>query len=109
MKIVNRQQFLALPANTVFARYAPCYMEALEIKGDSMPNDFFVQQIADAVDSHDSGEFAALLEAALETGSSVPMDFNCQYRDGGFNEGQLFAVFEKQDVQALIARLQECA
>lgn len=36
MRIVNRQTFLALPAGTVYAKYAPCWLESLHIKGESI-------------------------------------------------------------------------
>lgn len=57
MRIVNRQQFLAMPAGTVYAKYEPCSFEDLCIKGDSLPNDWFYQQIVDAIDVHDGGQF----------------------------------------------------
>lgn len=105
MKIVDRKTFLAMPAGTVFAKYQPCYFEGLEIKGDSLSNDYCFQQIVDALEVHDSGEFGDKLFESQEKGTSVPMDFYCQGRDGGFDDMQLFAVFEKQDVEALIERL----
>lgn len=108
MKIVDRKTFLALPAETLFSKYAPCYMEAVEIKGESLGNDYCYQQIADAIDCKDSGEFADKLFAAQELGESIPMDFHCQSRDGCFDAEQLFAVWEPADVEALIARLQQC-
>jgi hypothetical protein len=109
MKIVNRAQFLAMPANTVYAKYEPCSMGHLEIKGDSIGQiDFFSQQITDAVGANDSSEFVGLLQESERTGASVPMDFNCMYRDGLFDEDQLFAVFETRDVEKLIERLKRC-
>lgn len=108
MKIVNRKQFLALPANTVYAKYVPCAFDPLQIKGESLPNDFLAQQIADAVVPQDDAGFSEALVAAQRTGSSVPMNFDQPYRDGCFDEDQLFAVFEKQDVEALIVRLKRC-
>jgi hypothetical protein len=109
VKIVDRKTFLAMPPETVFAKYAPCYMEDLQIKGDSLnSNDYFYQNIADAVDARHSDEFADMLHTSAETGCSIPMNFDVQGRDGCFDEGQLFAVFEPQDVEALIARLHRC-
>jgi hypothetical protein len=36
------------------------------------------------------------------------MDFEYEGRDGLFEEGQLFAVWEKADVASLIERLRRC-
>lgn len=105
MRIVNRTQFLALPAGTLYAKYQPCVFEDLCIKGDSLENDWFYQDIVGAISSHDSGDFTDKLERARVDGESLPMDFYCQGRDGCFDSEQLFWVFERQDVGALICRL----
>jgi hypothetical protein len=108
VKIVNLDQFIALPAGTVFAKYQPCVFDDLCIKGDSIlqTKDFFYQQIVDAIDSTGSDDFSRQLFEAEETGKSLKMDFHCEGRDGCFEPGQLFAVWEPDDVLALIARLQ---
>lgn len=111
MKIIDLSAFLALPPGTLFAKYAPCFFDGLSIKGDTLtgrdgnPIDFCYQQIVDAIEAHDSGEFFDLLDQSKETGNSVTMDFDCQMRDGCFEREQLFAVFERADVTALIGRL----
>lgn len=105
MRIVDRKTFLAMPSGTLFSKYVPCVFENMQIKGDSLANDFLYQQIVDAIDCRDSGEFAALLDDSERDGTSIPMDFDCQGRDGCFDEDQLFAVWERADVNALIERL----
>lgn len=109
MRIVELDEFIALPAGTVFAKYEPCAFEDLCIKGDSIPEtrDFFYQEIVSALDARDSGEWSKLLFESQETGKSIPMDFDCQGRDGCFESEQLFAVWERPDVEGLIARLQQ--
>jgi hypothetical protein len=109
MKIVKRPAFLKLPPGTVYSKYEPCVFGELQIKGDTLPNgnDWFYQDIAEAVDSSDSGERVTQLFEAEETGKSITMDFDCQGRDGCFeSDEQMFAVWERADVEALIARLQ---
>jgi hypothetical protein len=114
MKIVDRATFLAMPAETVYAKYEPCIFEALCIKGDTLyesdgkPIDWFYQQIAEAIAAHDSGEWGGLLEESRLTGRSLNMNFECQGRDGCFEDEQLFAVFDKLDIAALIGRLRRC-
>lgn len=108
MKIVNRETFLAMPAGTVFAKYAPFLFEALEIKAQTLNGqDYCYQQIVCSLDAGNAGEWGDMLEDSRETGESLPMDFDCLSRDGCFDDDQLFAVFEHSDVAALIARLQE--
>lgn len=110
MKIVDRKTFLSLPPETIFTKYEPCSFGELSIKGGSIGGiDFFYQQIADAIDCHDSGEMFDKLNAAEKRGVSVAFDFDCQGRDGLFDADQLFAVWEPADVAALIARLSKCA
>lgn len=111
MVIVDRKTFLALPAGVVYSKYEPCVFGALEIKGDSTPSteprDFFSQQIADAVDASGSDDMSNILFAAEKTGGSFSMDLDCEGRDGLYDEEQLFAVWERDDVKELIRRLAE--
>jgi len=107
MKIVNREQFLSLPTGTLFSKYSPCVFEDLRIKGDTCGNDFVVQQISDAVDASSSAEFVDLLSFAVEEGRSVNLNFDYAGRDGLFDKDQLFAVWERKDVEQLIDRLQQ--
>lgn len=110
MKIVNLPQFLALPPDTLFSKFAPCYMEELLIKGDSLHecDDFCFQSIADAIESNSSRDWSDKIFDAKNNGTSLRMDFDCQGRDGCFEKDQLFAVWEKEDVMALINRLKRC-
>lgn len=107
MKIVNRATFLAMPEGTVFAKYEPCVFGELMIKGESLFNDFCYQQIVDAIECAGSGDFADKLFDAQEQGKSLTMDFYCQGRDGCFDDDQLFAVWELENVRGLIHRLTE--
>lgn len=110
MKIVNRAQFLALPPNTLFSKYSPCFFGELEIKGQTWGdcNDFLSQQVSDAIACTGSEDFSNKLEDAQESGDSLAMDFQCMGRDGCFDADQLFAVWEPADVAALIERLKPC-
>jgi hypothetical protein len=107
MKIVNREDFLKLRAGTLYSKYELCNFGDLLIKGGSLENDWCFQQIADAIEAGDTGEFVDSLAKAKETGESVKMDFDCMGRDGMFEEDQLFAVWEDADVRGLIKRLEE--
>jgi len=108
MKIVDRQTFLTLSEGTVYSDYEPCIFGPLAIKGVTIGRDFYVQEIADAIGCASSEEFSDILIAAQADGRSVPMDFDCEGRDGIFDDSQLYAVWEPHDVKRLIARLIAC-
>ena len=102
MKIVDRKTFLALPPNTLFSKYEPAVFGPLCIKLETWEDsgDFFVQCLAESIE----GEIAT----RVERGESIRVSYDSCWRDGLFEEGQRFAVWEPDDIQALIARLQEC-
>lgn len=105
MRIMDRKTFLALPAGVLFSKYVPCIFGELCIKGDTWSNDFLVQDIAGALQSTGSADEVDKLNDALVNGTKLVMDFNCMGRDGMFDEDQLFAVWETDDVVGLIRRL----
>ncbi|EDW9825595.1 hypothetical protein GTR05_004824 [Salmonella enterica] len=110
MRIVNREQFLLLPANTLFSKYKPMVFGDIAIKGDTTASggDYYYQAIADAVDSVSSDEMFKILVAATAHGHEFNIDLDCESRDGFYDEDQLFAVWDKRDVEQLINRLKSC-
>lgn len=104
MKIVNRKEFLALPAGVIYAKFEPCIFGDLAIKGDSLNDDWYHHDLIE-VDAYDSGEWADKLFAGMEKGISIPLDFDTVSRDGMHDKDQLFAVFEIEDVYSLIRML----
>jgi hypothetical protein len=108
MKIVDRKTFLSLPENTIFSKFELCFFGKIAIKGKSIGlNNSYYREISDAVKCNDSGEFIDVLLDATENGTHFEMDLYCEGMDGLFNKGQLFAVWEKEDVIQLIERLKE--
>ena len=105
MKIVDRKTFLSLPGEVLFSRYEPCVFDPLEIKGQTLENDFLTTRINDAIDCIDSSEFIDFLDCAEETGISLPLNFESTERDGCHDDDQLYAVWEPKDVIQLIERL----
>ncbi len=108
MKIVNLETFRALPAGTIFLKYEPCCFGELQVKGDTWEHDFLCGEMAAPIDANDTSDFVDKLEDAKTNGTSVTLDFDCYGRDGYFEENQLFAVYEKSDMEKLVAKLQEC-
>ena len=111
MRIVDREAFLAMPAGTVFSKYEPCIFGNLEIKGESNANaqgvliDFWSQDLVGALQADTTEEFEEACDHAA-AGESIQMDLESQGRDGLYDRDQLFAVWEPDDVRALIMRLQ---
>ena len=109
MRIVDRATFLTLPAGTLYAKVSPdpscCVFGELLIKGESLGNDWVVQELVGwFTDCNDSGE---LIEAwdQLRAGGERAVDFDCDGRDGLFDMDQMFAVFNRTDHINLLKRL----
>lgn len=108
MRILSRKEFMKTPKGTVFSYYDPSYFTELNIK-DSGPEyevDFTFSDLVGAVESHSSQDFAEKCEQ-MERGASLPVDFEISGREGLFDDKLLYAVYEKNDVEKLIKRLQE--
>lgn len=115
MKIVDRKTFLAMPEETVFAKYATlgnigevCIKGETYVNGEGEGIDFLYQPLANSVDANDTGAFVDAM-AAAEKGAPFKLDLDCQSRDGLFDKDQLFVVWEPDDVKQLVERLQRCA
>jgi hypothetical protein len=109
VKIVNLETFRAMPPGTVFSKYSPCAFGDLFVKVDTWDSDFLFQDITtNAVEANDSEEWIDKLIDAEKNGTTLRFDFDCTQRDGCFEPAQLFAVWDKDDVKALIARLERC-
>ena len=107
MKILTRKQFMNTPIGTVFSYYEPQSFRELMIKQSDLSgweSDFLYDNIIGALESKSSSEYFDKCDK-MEAGESVPVDFEATSRDGLFEEKQLFAVYEKEDVEKLIKRL----
>lgn len=120
MKIVNAEEFLKLPKFTLYCEYMPCVYESnMCIKLESlyseychdMPDgvymDFFYQTI-DTVENKGSEDWLKKLDEMKEKGSSFPVDKDNSSRDGGYDNDQLYMIYEKEDVIAIIEMLKQC-
>ena len=105
MKIVNLTEFRKLPEGTVYSRYEPCYFTGLFIKGDTLELDYIEMSLIGNVKSHDTGDFLDKCEQPY--GNSIPLDFECYGRNGCFEDDQLYAVYERVDVEDLIKTLEQ--
>lgn len=108
MRIVDRATFLAMPEETVFAKYESLgNIGEICVKGETWTNDYWYQPLGNAIEAHDTGEFCDVA-AAAEKGEPFKLDLDCQSRDGLFEDEQRFVVWDQDDVKQLVARLQRC-
>lgn len=116
MRIVNREEFLKQPFGTIFAKYSTMSAPGLGIlenvwdseKGPKYM-DFIYQPLEDVsiVDCTGSGDmYDKCVAAEADSTLSLPTTFDDTMRDALFDEDQLFLIWEKQDVEKLVAKLQ---
>lgn len=103
MRIVNRKDFLALPAGTIYCKGVQWAFDSLSIKDDSLANDWIYLDMA-WPSAHDPGEACGLMSQSLETGSSFPCE-DAFGRDGCFDEDAVFLIFEPADLWTLRGRI----
>lgn len=107
MKIVDRKTFLAMQEGFVFQKFEPMIFGDIQIRNESRepkgecPGDFWSTDLTDRPECDDSEVFRS-----IETGSSFDMGFVTQCRDGFYDASEQYAVWERKDVEGLIARLQ---
>ncbi len=92
MKVVDRKEFLKLPAGTLYTLFKPCYTDGLAIKHVTLDNDdwFYTELIASTVE--DNGD------TKLNNGEELPFNADWMGRDGGFDPEQMFIVYSPVDI-----------
>lgn len=116
MRIVDRKTFLSLPAGTLFYKYQPCILSDFAIKDETIrqmsPGDAgdyrYVPLDQIWVESPTTSDYHTPYLEMAEKDAEYPIDVECTARDGLFDEDQLFAVLDEQDVRTLIDRLTAC-
>ena len=106
MRVVNRTDFMNLPDNTVFCKYRSCCMDDIKIKTGNCGADFVCVDMKTPIGNEGEDSIDAYFR--LDGGESVPLDMEATGRDGFFDNNQLFIVFDKVDIKAMISALQEC-
>ena len=103
MRIVNLDQFLALPPGTIYFKYVPCMLTEMSVKRASLreTRDWFRTGIESLVDGADSqAEVDAML--AMEKGASVPARYDSYGRDSCYEPDQKFLVLDEADRKEMI-------
>lgn len=108
MKLYSKAAFALLPPGTVYAVYRPCYFGDLQIKGETgPPSSWYALTVGSAIAPVPGDDRFVDACALLERGGSVPIDLDEWVRDD-FDCGEpdpMFAVWEPDDLEALIAKL----
>ncbi len=111
MKLVDRKTFLALPSGTVYAKYEPCYCQDIGVKHSTIGDNDWAYTSVDTISFVDSNSSNELTDGLLsmKVGDSINTEIimDSAYRDGMFDEEQLFMVYSKEEVQSLIGLLTE--
>jgi len=104
MRIVNLETFRTMPPGTFFQKYEPEVFGDLAVLHDVWGVDFVVNHITGCpIDGKDPSEMSYRLAMMAEDGTSLPVCFDFIARDGMFQKDQLFAVWERADLDTLIA------
>lgn len=106
MIIVNRTEFLKLPANTLYVKYANYAMFGnLEIKAngpeDGYSNDWVTNIFFSLIGSE-------LTYEDYNPGDTFRFEEDQTSRDALFDSEQLFAVFDNTDIEQLIGKISKC-
>ena len=109
MKILNKKEFLALPAGIIYSKYAPVGMfDGLYLKGESLENDWKYKSLISTVENPTAdNDVNIYLLNIQELGATFRMDLECGERDGLYNTNEYFAVYDTTDVRELLMELVE--
>lgn len=105
MKLVTIDMIVDAPVGTVFTKY-PLGVHEMLIKGTNVPEHYFQEQrLSDAKDDI----FGELFDPACEerTGASFALDVDYPDIDDTHKIDTWFVMYEHDDVEAVIARLQK--
>lgn len=106
MKIVDRKTFLKMPAGVAYVKVPErwCPEGGIMFKGDTCTHEgrdidwFYLDPTW--VDGYDTGECISRLDEMIDRGLSYPMQV-AEGRDGLFDEGDMFMIFERHDLDIL--------
>lgn len=108
MKIINKKEFLELPAYTLYQKYRPQIFDEIEIKvsgpNDVWGRDFLVLSLSGFAE----GNICSSTNSDIIDTGNFRWDLKSIGRDGLFEDDQLFCVYDKEDVARLISQLNKC-
>lgn len=72
---------------------------------DGIPKDYIYKNLIGNIDAESSDDEFYILLNAEENGTSFKLDFDCSERDGFFDETQMYAIYDQEDIIGLINKL----
>lgn len=105
MKVLRRDEFLALPPGTMFCKGKKWLFKELQVKGETVLDNGCWSLSLDGVSGDDSEEIFDRYEEMLTNSASYPLDDG--YTRDMFDEDALFLVFEADDLDVLIKFAQD--
>jgi hypothetical protein len=111
MKIVDRKTFLSLPKGTVYVKAAYGHISSEICVKESEPShfkdDWYYSELAGDIDKEGMPDYNARTTWAIDSDSDFKFDTDVISRDGYFDEDQKFAIYDMEDIEQVINKLQE--
>lgn len=103
MKIVTRKEFMELikTGDVIFSDIRYCEVKGLNIGSYFSGSDFVRTSLISRVDSDDT----CLSLEELNSRADFKLDLDCGCRDGLYNDNDVYAIYEKEDIEKLVQRL----
>ena len=113
MRIVDLKTFLSLPSGTVYSGYSDLQVDSDLCVKESDPDDgwtewdYVYSQLLTDIEPGEIDRYDYLFKV-VEKGQPFRLDLHCSGRAGNYeNNGEKFAIYDKEDVQMLVDRLQK--
>lgn len=107
MRVVTRQELMALPNGTIYHEWEPCFWRQMAVKVEDAPGiaaDWY-QAMIPQMACHNSAEEADA-HFAMGDGASVALDLESAGREALYDDKLRYAVWEHADLVALAAVVQ---
>lgn len=101
MRVYNRTDFLKLPEGTLYCAGEPWAFGELSVKADTLECNDFVCRGLQWIESGGTAESMERLDEMLATGASYGLQ-ESYGRDGGFDDTEIYLVYENADLDKLI-------
>ena len=111
MKVLERKEFLQLNTKPIlFQKFRPMVLESLRIKYNNTFNnkDFYYEDLlgvnikTNNYEPNDSDELYELWEKVVKGKENFEREYYTSYRDGLFDEDELYLVYDDEDIEKLI-------
>ena len=117
MKLYKREDFIKLPADTIYSRLYKQTSDLFEglyckMSGKDMDYDFVEQNLLNEAgfpnNINDGTEAILYVENLRDTFKDFETDLDCSGRDGCYDDNDLFVVWDKKDIKKLYDFLGNC-